>query len=156
MFTVWIIDMMILHSGVSGESCVYDVVQLLTNKDYFHVNYYRSNTNYLNIQQDPFSATVSLIVDYPAAPVSGREGSSQLLPLWCLCLLEGVTWQSDRYYKMAGVHFNVAQPRSPHWRLAGQKQLVLKDPPINYFQPSGVNTSPHSRTHRTIWMSVLL
>lgn len=57
----------------------------------------------------------------------------------------GVTWQSDSYYEMAGLHFNSKWPCQGQ-RMStclsalletqsyGQKQLLHKDTPSNYFQ----------------------
>lgn len=72
----------------------------------------------------------------------------------CLSLKEkkeGVSWQSDSYYEMAGLHFNSKWPCQGQRMSAclsalletqsyGQKQLLHKDTPSNYFEQQ-----------RTIW-----
>lgn len=97
-----------------------------------------------------------LLCYYPAAAEEGRGQQAV-----CLCLSvskpispnrearkEGVTWQNHRYYEIVGVHFNSTWPCQGHhmpaclpacqayWRhgATGQRQLLHKDTPSNYFQ----------------------
>lgn len=92
-------------------------------------------------------------VFYPAASEKSRGR-----PALCLCVSvsmpiclslkgkkEGVTWQSDSYYEMTGLHFNLKWPCQGQCMSArlpvlletqrhGKKQLLHKDTPNNYFQ----------------------
>lgn len=92
-------------------------------------------------------------VFYPAAHEK-RRGQPALclyvLVSMSICLSlkeqkEGVTWQRDSYYEMAGLHFNSKWPCQGQCMSAcvpalletqsyGQKQLLHKDTPSNYFQ----------------------